>query len=227
MIKIENTEVVGWEHAIRGMRAKGYRKTKSGKYECFVSVEKDTVMLGTVETEDEAIRKVFDFRKIRLMSSVGKYGLHLKDSRVYKGRYIVFENGMIFNIHGHLMVGVVDKNGYVHGLLCGKNIQFHRVIAEMFCDRKDGKDFVNHKDGNKQNNSASNLEWVTRSENTLHSFKNGLQDNVAGTKIYTQEEKQYIQEHCNDRIDDVANYLNRNRETVRKYMQKARKGVLI
>ena len=23
MIKIENTEVVGWEHAIRGMRAKG------------------------------------------------------------------------------------------------------------------------------------------------------------------------------------------------------------
>ena len=27
MIKIENTEVVGWEHAIWGMRAKGYRKT--------------------------------------------------------------------------------------------------------------------------------------------------------------------------------------------------------
>ena len=37
MIKIENTEVFGWDAAIRGMKAKGYRRTKNGKYECFVS----------------------------------------------------------------------------------------------------------------------------------------------------------------------------------------------
>lgn len=37
MKKIENVEVMGWEAAIRGMPAKGYRKTKSGKFECFVS----------------------------------------------------------------------------------------------------------------------------------------------------------------------------------------------
>lgn len=34
---------------------------------------------------------------------------------------------------------------------------------------------MNHKDGNKLNNNIKNLEWVTASENQLHSYKNGLQ----------------------------------------------------
>lgn len=34
---------------------------------------------------------------------------------------------------------------------------------------------VNHKDGNKLNNSVDNLEWCTHSENTLHSYRTGLQ----------------------------------------------------
>lgn len=175
MIKIENVEVYGWEAAIRGMRAKGYRRTKNGKYECFVSDKQDTIMLGTYETEQEAIEAVFNFRKNRLRSAVGFYALKLNDCRVYKDKYLVFKEGMIFNLHGHLMRGVLDRNGYVHGLIDGKNTQYHRVIAELFCNKEDGKDFVNHKDGDKQNNCADNLEWVTRSENALHSFKNGLQ----------------------------------------------------
>jgi len=39
------------------------------------------------------------------------------------------------------------------------------------------KRFVNHKDGDKQNNIVSNLEWCTRSENSKHSFALGLQSN--------------------------------------------------
>ena len=35
MIKIENSEFSGWKAAIRGMRAKGYRKTKTG-FETFL-----------------------------------------------------------------------------------------------------------------------------------------------------------------------------------------------
>ena len=165
MIEITHTDVYGWEAAVRGMSAKGYRRTKNGKYECIVSDRQKTIILGTYETKQEAIESVFNFRKNRLISAVGVYALNLNDCRVYKDKYLVFKNGMIFNLHGHLMRGALDRNGYRHGLLDGKNTLYHRVIAELFY----------HKDGDKQNNCANNLEWVTRSENARHSFKNGLQ----------------------------------------------------
>lgn len=59
MKKIENVEVMGWEAAIRGMPAKGYRKTKSGKFECFVSDHSKNISLGTYGTEELAKQAVF------------------------------------------------------------------------------------------------------------------------------------------------------------------------
>lgn len=49
----------------------------------------------------------------------------------------------------------------------------HRIVASAFCENPDpeNKKWVNHIDGNKLNNSANNLEWVTRSENELHSTR--------------------------------------------------------
>lgn len=44
-------------------------------------------------------------------------------------------------------------------------------MAEHFLERIHGKDFVNHKDGNRMNNHVDNLEWCTCSENELHSYR--------------------------------------------------------
>ena len=51
----------------------------------------------------------------------------------------------------------------------------HRFIAEYFLPKVKGKEFVNHKNGNKLDNRLSNLEWCTKSENAIHSYKIGTQ----------------------------------------------------
>jgi hypothetical protein len=49
----------------------------------------------------------------------------------------------------------------------------HRLVAEHFITNPDPKNktFVNHKDGNKLNNNAENLEWVSPRENNLHYYQ--------------------------------------------------------
>lgn len=56
----------------------------------------------------------------------------------------------------------------------GTLLLIHRVVALAFVDNPDSKLCVKHKDGNKLNNRANNLEWVTRSENMLHAYATGL-----------------------------------------------------
>lgn len=54
-----------------------------------------------------------------------------------------------------------------HGV---KKFYVHRLVAQAFVENPDRKEQVNHIDGDKSNNLASNLEWATQSENQLHRF---------------------------------------------------------
>ena len=67
------------------------------------------------------------------------------------------------NRYGYKVVGLWKNNKAT-----AKTV--HRLVALAFIPNPENKPCVNHIDGNKQNNHVSNLEWVTYSENTVHSF---------------------------------------------------------
>lgn len=47
----------------------------------------------------------------------------------------------------------------------------HQLVAEAFVEKRKGKNLVNHKDGDKTNSKASNLEYMNTSENTAHGYQ--------------------------------------------------------
>lgn len=51
-----------------------------------------------------------------------------------------------------------------------KSVRLHKLVANHFIDNPLKKTCINHIDGNKKNNRADNLEWVTYSENSRHSI---------------------------------------------------------
>ena len=201
-MKFENTEVWGFEHAIRGMR-KGYRKTKNCKYETFVKKDGKTISLGTYDTEEKAQQRVFYFYKDRIETETDKAGLRDIFCKVYKEKYIVFQNGVVFNLCGKELKGMIDNSGYREVIIDNKQKLVHRIVAECFIPNPENKPCVNHKDGNKLNNDISNLEWCTHSENTKHAYENGLEKKCLGEKHHahklTEENVIFIREHYKPR----------------------------
>ena len=54
----------------------------------------------------------------------------------------------------------------------------HRLVAQAYIPNPENKPCVNHIDCNPSNNNVSNLEWVTYSENQIHSIKMGRRNHI-------------------------------------------------
>ena len=97
----------------------------------------------------------------------------------YDGLYQVSRDGRVFSLVTNKWLKPRSAGNGYHAVMLykdkkGKNFLVHRLVAEAFVERPLEKSCVNHIDGDKTNNSAENLEWVTYSENMYHSSRMGL-----------------------------------------------------
>lgn len=91
--------------------------------------------------------------------------------------YYITDTGVVYsrnyNHTGRIkkMKHKINKFGY-HMVVLNKTWkQVHRLVAEAFIPNPKNKPQVNHKNGIKNDNNITNLEWVTASENVLHRFR--------------------------------------------------------
>lgn len=97
------------------------------------------------------------------------------------------KNGNGFRIvRGKILKLFMDKDGYqtvsLHKKTKSCNKKCHRLVAEAFLSNPQNNPQINHINCTKADNRASNLEWVTQSENMLHSYENGLMNEALNKK---------------------------------------------
>ena len=102
-----------------------------------------------------------------------------RDIPGYEGYYQVSNLGRFasfINMGNHLPDGIRrikplhrKKNGYYVAILCKsrkyRHIYIHRLVADVFCEKSENRKEIDHIDGDKSNNKASNLRFVTPKEN--------------------------------------------------------------
>lgn len=146
-----------------------------------------------------------------------------------KDCYIITDQDEIININtGNRLRLLEGRDGYIMVSLMKKGggttyLPFHRIKMMAFKPVKDMEKLqVNHIDGNKQNNSFENLEWVTSKENIHHAWQNHLSsaEKISGEKSklhhYTEAQAKQVVEllKTNNYTDkEIANLTQTDAKT--------------
>lgn len=124
-----------------------------------------------------------------------------KDIQGYEGLYQVSNLGRVRSLNkydrrGRFKEGKIklisdNGNGYcvVNLKVDGeqKSRSVHRLVAQAFIPNPNNLPEINHIDGNKKNNTISNLEWCDRSDNLRHAIKHKLHTKFGQRKVICVE----------------------------------------
>ena len=110
--------------------------------------------------------------------------------------------GEVRNKHTRRILKPSNCNGYSKICLRSdnnttKSIKLHRIIASLFIPNPENKPEVNHKSKPNTNNHVNNLEWVTKSENAVHSLltDNKIRVNIQPLKFENDTEILYFRSY--------------------------------
>lgn len=108
--------------------------------------------------------------------------LHVKYNNDEYTDYFIDKYGNVINSKGKELRQRKINSGYLvvdlYKNKVKKTLLVHRAVAETFLKKKDN--VINHKDGNKENNKVSNLEWVSYSKNNKHAYDTKLKEPLKG-----------------------------------------------
>lgn len=143
----------------------------------------------------------------------------------YFEQYAISENGEIISLSsGKTLTPIENPNGYLKvGLVNNggqKQLLVHRLVAQHYIPNPYEFPQVNHINGNKKDNRAHNLEWVSAAENIGHALKTGLTPgfmSVADREAYLQEVLQGTQ------VTEIAQRIGRRPETLHKMLRETAK----
>lgn len=117
-------------------------------------------------SEGEQLRQIPGFEGLYVVTSFGKVQRLTAGNNTFAGKIL---KPIINRKTGYPYVKLT-KSGKVY------KKQLHILVAQLFLpEHKNENLIVNHIDGNKENPKVTNLEWITRSENTKHAIRTGLQ----------------------------------------------------
>jgi transposase len=112
--------------------------------------------------------------------------------------YYATEDGRVFSPHRKTFLKQhINDRGYLYVCLTANKASFwvrtHQFVWVCF-NRQSAKE-LNHRDGNKLNNSLSNIEMTTREENIAHAMRTGLLVHLKGEECGPSKltEKQVVQ----------------------------------
>lgn len=133
----------------------------------------------------------------------------------FQNSYMISNYGRIKNIKtGKIKIQQISSTGYPSAKfdtkINKKTYDIHRLVAKLFIGECPDGNIVNHKDGNKQNNKLSNLEYITYSENNIHAFIMGLNKRrTISVKVDINQietvDIQNLSRYCMDKNGNVYN----------------------
>lgn len=103
-----------------------------------------------------------------------------KEIEGYGGKYLISNLGRVKSLKNHkerILTAFVNNKGYPRVALCQdgqpKYYLVSRLVAEAFCENPDPKhaNTVDHIDGDKENNRAENLRWLSLADNVRENAK--------------------------------------------------------
>ena len=136
------------------------------------------------------------------------------------GCWQVSSEGRCRNSRGGISHGCLEPSGYCEVQINGSMFKLHRLIAHAFLGPPPSQAAwqVNHIDGNCSNNRIDNLEWVTQSENTRHSYATNPSRGKSGPRRERPVMRRHLGSHKWTNFSSVkaaAESMSQPYETVR------------